>query len=209
MKKRGMFIVFEGGEGSGKSTLMANLYEHLMKSGKAVVLTREPGGSPLGDAIRQLLLQREKALSIAPMAELLLFLAARAQHLEELIRPSLKQGKIVLCDRFNDSTLAYQGGARGFDEKFIWELCSFACHNVHPHLTIYLDIDPKLGLERVTKTGVAKDRIESEDIHFHQEIRNTYHKIAKNEPKRVRLVDASRTPEEVHHQVMKLIDAYL
>ncbi len=205
MNSNGFFISFEGGDGAGKTTLIEKVYAALQARGLSVLKTRAPGGTQLGQAIRALLLH-SKEMHLAARSELLLFLADRAQHVEEVIVPALKNKAIVLCDRFNDSTVAYQGKARGFGIPLVEELCDFACHHVHPQLTLYLDIDPKLGLSRVQ---TAKDRIESEDLLFHQEIRAAYHQIAKKEPARFHLLDASLSPDAVLTQAMALIDARL
>lgn len=206
MKGKGVLITFEGGEGAGKTTLIKKLYAHLLSCGSPVIKTRAPGGTAIGQAIRSLLLDHsDQALS--KRAELLLFLADRAQHVDELIIPALKNKQIVLCDRFNDSTLAYQSGARGFEEAWVRKLCTFACNQVTPDLTLYLDLDPKIGFARVKKAGMAKDRIESETLKFHQNIRKAFHKIAKKEPKRFLILDASQSPADVFNQALEKIDA--
>lgn len=208
MKKKGTFITFEGGDGAGKTTLIDKIYKYLEKSDRDVLKTRAPGGTETGQEIRTLLLHKHDA-PLSKRAELLLFLADRAQHVDELILPALKTGKIVLCDRFNDSTIAYQGGARGFTDKFVRGLCSFACDDLEPDLTLYLDLDPKIGFERNKKAGLEKDRIESETLKFHQKIRTAFKQIAKKEPKRFIIIDASKTPEEVYSQAKEKIDALL
>lgn len=205
---KGFFITFEGGEGAGKSTLMERIFEDLSTNGFSVIKTRAPGGTKVGEAIRHLLLSKEN-MSLVPRSELLLFLADRAQHVEEVIKPALNQQKIVLCDRFNDSTIAYQGGARGFDDELVRGLCSFACDNLQPHLTIYLDLDPKIGFKRIKADGVHKDRIESETIDFHRKIREAFHKIAKKDTKRFKMIDASLSRDEVFKQAMQLINDLL
>jgi dTMP kinase len=207
-KKTGLFITFEGGDGAGKTTLINRIHQDLIQSRWAVLKTRAPGGTHLGEAIRHLLLHKQDVL-VSKRSELLLFLADRAQHVDELILPALQEGKIVLCDRFNDSTLAYQGGARGFEEQLLKKLCAFACDDLQPNLTLYLDLDPKIGFERNQKAGLAKDRIESENLKFHQRIRQAFKKIAKKEPKRFMMIDASQTPEEVYTQAKEKIDALL
>ncbi len=208
MKKKGLFITFEGGDGAGKTTLIDKIYNYLYKTDRDVVKTRAPGGTEIGKEIRNLLLHKHDAC-LAKRCELLLFLSDRAQHVDELILPALKQGKIVLCDRFNDSTIAYQGGARGFTAGLVGNLCSFACDGLQPDLTLYLDLDPKIGFERNQKAGLAKDRIESETLKFHQNIRKAFKQIAKKEPKRFIIIDASKTPEEVYTQAKEKIDALL
>lgn len=196
------FITFEGGEGAGKTTLVEKVHKALSSKGLSVFQTRAPGGSKLGSGIRELLLH--KNFPIDRKSELFLFLADRAQHVEETILPALKEGQIVLCDRFNDSTIAYQT-ARGLDEKKIREFLSFATGGLEPILTIYLDIDPNIGFQRIKKDGVTKDRIESEHLDFHQKIRETFHHIGRREPKRFHIIDASASPETVFNNAMKLI----
>lgn len=199
------FITFEGGDGAGKSTLIEKVSQYLTSQGHTVLVTREPGGCPLGVHVREILLHK-KDLTIVPRAELLLFLADRAQHVEEVIKPALAKGQIVLCDRFNDSTIAYQGGARGLDEQAVRDLCAFASANLEPTLTIYLDIDPEIALKRITRAG---DRMEKENIDFHQRIRSKFHQIAQREPKRFKLIDATPTPDVVFNHARELVNAVL
>lgn len=208
MRKKGIFITFEGGDGAGKTTLIQKVFGYLEKLDFDVFQTRAPGGTELGKEIRNLLLHKHDAL-LSQRSELFLFLADRAQHVDELILPNLKKNKIVLCDRFNDSTVAYQGGARGFKEEEVRKLCDFACDGLKPDLTLYLDLDPKIGFERAKKAGLIKDRIESETLKFHQKIRKAFKQIAKKEPKRFIMIDASKTPEEVYTQAKVKIDALL
>jgi len=203
--KKGLFITFEGGEGAGKSTLMENLFHSLKKEKRPVIQTRAPGGTPIGQEIRNLLLHGHQELG--KRTELLLFLADRAQHVDELILPALEKGQIVLCDRFNDSTLAYQGGARALSKKAVIDLCHFACHGLKPNLTIYLDLDPRIGFKR--NSAKVKDRIEAETLQFHEKIRRSFKQIAKKEPKRFFLIDASQTPSQVFQQAKERIDALL
>jgi dTMP kinase len=198
----GRFITIEGGEGSGKSTLIQRLKSHLSQQGIPVVTTREPGGSALGEAIRDLLLHNKNGLSIGATAELLLFLAARAQHLEELIRPALARGKTVICDRFNDSTIAYQGAARNLEPSQIETLCSFVSGTTTPHLTLLLDIDPLIGLERAKKSRQSMDRLESEQIAFHNRVRDAFRTLAATHPERIILIDATLTPEKVFEKAL-------
>lgn len=208
MKHKGVLITFEGGEGAGKTTLIDKIYAHLLSHSCAVLKTRAPGGTEIGKAIRSLLLDHQE-YTLSKRAELLLFLSDRAQHVDELILPALKRKEIVLCDRFNDSTVAYQSGARGFEEPWVRKLCTFACDNLKPDLTLYLDLDPKIGFARVKKAGMSKDRIESETLKFHQKIRKAFHAIAKKEPKRFLILDASCSPEDVFTQAIEKIDALL
>ncbi|MCB1111893.1 MAG: dTMP kinase [Chlamydiales bacterium] len=212
---KGLFITLEGGEGTGKTTLIKRLQNALDEEGFASVATREPGGSPLGERIRQMLLSHDPTISIGSYAELLLFLAARAQHIEEVIAPALERGEIVLCDRFNDSTIVYQGHARGLGMSAVQQLCLSACHGVVPDITLFLDVDPEIGLAR-TK-GVAKDqasegqvdRIEREEIAFHQKVREGMHLLAEQEPERVHILDASQSVDEVFQQAWSLITQQL
>jgi dTMP kinase len=203
----GLFITFEGGEGAGKTTVINNIQEKLTQKKQAVVTTREPGGSALGNQIRQWLLVRDNAIAVGQEAELLLFLAARAQHLEELIKPALMAGKIVLCDRFNDSTIAYQGAARGLGIDYVQGLCEQVCRQTLPDITFYLDIDPTVGLQRRLKeqkseaTAGELDRIESEAITFHRAVRDGFLLLARQNPSRIQVVDASKPLDHVLDQV--------
>ncbi|MBF8262627.1 MAG: tmk, partial [Parachlamydiales bacterium] len=166
--KRGLFITFEGGEGAGKSTLIDEVARQLASDGYHVVKTREPGGTHIGEHIRSLLLDHAQNRPLSAYAELCLFLAARAQQIEEIIAPALEARKIVLCDRFNDSTIAYQGVARGLGVEEVSAFCQFICHGIQPQLTLYLDIDPAVGLSRARRDqpqiagARGYDRIESE-----------------------------------------------
>lgn len=202
-----MFITFEGGEGSGKSTLIDKIEKELIKRGHQVVRTREPGGSKLGEHIRNWLLNSELKINIGKRAELLLFLADRAQHIEELIKPALEAGKVVLCDRFNDSTVAYQGSGRtmGIDE--VQEMCDLVCDGLTPDLTFFLDIDPKIGLERIGKTG--RDRLESETLDFHQRTRQGFHALARQDPERFHIIDAAKSEGQVFLSAMQRIENLL
>lgn len=201
--KKGLFITFEGGEGAGKTTLIEGIFRHLTSLGYSVLKTREPGGTKIGEQVRSLLLDnREEKLS--PYAELSLFLASRAQHIAEVIAPALQAEKIVLCDRYNDSSIAYQGIARGLGKKAVANACAFITQNLEPHLTFYLDIDPSLGMTRVQRTRV-KDRIEAEGLSFHEKIRNAYLEIQKENPKRIHLLNASLPKERVYNEAIEAI----
>lgn len=208
MPSKGTFITFEGGEGAGKTTLIERVYDALRSREADVIKTRAPGGTPLGAAIREILLHKND-FTIGKRSELLLFLADRAQHVEEIILPALEAGKIVLCDRFTDSTIAYQGGARGFGEESVKQLCTFSASGLEPDLTLYLDIEPQAGFERRGRNGFSNDRIESEQLSFHQKIRETFHKIAQKEPERFHIIDARPALEQVFQQAMELIDAII
>lgn len=189
---KGMLITFEGGDGAGKTTLLHALHQILLSEGMEVVHTRAPGGTHLGKKIRDLLLHESAEMD--ELAELFLFLADRAQLVHEVIRPALKLGKIILCDRFNDSTIAYQG-ARGLDPVKIESLCHLATGSITPDLTFYLDIDPLIGLERSEKKQGCKDRLESEMLSFHQKIRHSFLNFVSENPSRFVLLDAMLSPE--------------
>lgn len=205
-KSNGVFITFEGGEGAGKTTLIEGIFKELALAGYPVFKTREPGGTLLGEEIRTVLLHHKEP--VAPLAELSLFLASRAQHVVEKIRPALEEGKIVLCDRFNDSTIAYQGAARGLGVDKITQFCKFICDGVHPHLTLYLDIDPKLGLMRVAEQR-QQDRIEQEDLAFHETIRKAYLSIHQSDPTRFHILDASLSPRQVLEKAMNIVQPFI
>lgn len=202
-------ITFEGGDGAGKTTLIEKVYQYLEKAGHKVTRTRAPGGTKIGAEIRRLLLSKHEE-PISSRCELFLFLADRAQHVDEVIRPALDQHHIVLCDRFNDSTLAYQG-ARGFNEKMLKQLLSFASDSLIPDLTLYLDLDPKIGFQRAKagRQGQGMDRIESEALAFHRKIRTAFSKIAKREPRRFALIDAELSETQVFEHAKKKIDELL
>jgi dTMP kinase len=212
---KGHFITIEGGEGSGKSTLLQTLASHLKAAGYDVVQTREPGGSKLGEFIRGWLLEHDDSVKIGKEAELLLFLAARAQHIEERIRPAIESGKIVLCDRFNDSTIAYQGAARGLTREYVADLCIKVCGKTVPELTFFLDVDPEVGLKRtkhLQKESAAAgkfDRIESEKLSFHLQVQKAFQKLAQLEPQRIYCLDANRPQTEVFQEALRLLESRL
>ncbi len=185
-----MFITFEGPEGAGKSTALAAIADRLRPMGKTVLTTREPGAGEFGKQIRQILLHGE---DIDPKAELLLFLADRSNHVASIIRPALAEGKIVLCDRYADSTLVYQAYARGLDEGFARAGNAFATGNLIPDLTLLFDLDPSIGLARLTN----KDRLDAQPIEFHRKVREGFLKEAAAEPERWRIIDASAEPAQV------------
>jgi dTMP kinase len=198
----GFFITFEGVEGCGKTTQLHLLKEFLTARGCAVTATREPGGTPLGDSIRQLVLASRFA-SIDSKTELMLYEASRAQHMREVIGPALAKGHIVLCDRFGDATLAYQGYARGLPVEYIETLNRFITGNRSPDLTILLDCPVELGLERTreraarTGQGMTEDRFEKMDLDFHRRVRRGYLDIAQRDSIRFLIVDGSREPDAV------------
>lgn len=206
-----LFVSFEGGEGAGKTTLINHLHDFLQREGYQVVVTREPGGSRLGYQIRELLLHHGKEVKISDKAELFLFLSSRAQHVEEVIQPALSEDKIILCDRFSDSSIAYQGFARGLGMDEVEALCDYSTNGVSPHLTIYLDIDPKIGLKRalkaakVTGTKGKPDRIEAQKHQFHLLVRKAFLKLAKKHPNRIKVIDAEKTAQEVFEETLALL----
>lgn len=206
----GLFITLEGGEGAGKTTLVQKLYDELTNRGYQVVKTREPGGSRLSEHIREWLLRRDKEIKVGLNAELLLFLAARVQHLEEQILPALEFGHIVLCDRYHDSSIAYQGKARGLGMDYVEKMCTIASDNLWPDLTLYLDLSPEVGLSRTQVDGkYILDSIESEAIHFHQQVQEGFHIQAKKNPERIHSIDAHVSPEEVFHHAMQKVEQTL
>jgi len=183
----GLFITFEGGEGCGKSTQSRLLLKKLEQQSIPVVLTHEPGGTALGNEVQKTL-KRQRGSSISPQAELFLFAASRAQLVTEVIRPALKEGKVVICDRFTHSTLVYQGYGRGLDSTAIEIVNNMATGNLKPNLTILLDISPEQGLARKRS---LRDRFEREDLSFHRRVREGYLKMAAAEPDRWLVIDAS------------------
>ncbi len=192
---KGMFITFEGGEGAGKSTMIARAAEYFRQRGREVLLTREPGGTPLAEQIRKLVLGPEHE-PLAPATELLLVFAARAQHLAEKIRPALEQGKVVLCDRFTDASWAYQGGGRGQPLEFIAVLEQGVHGDRQPDLTLLLDLPVPLGLKRMQARGEV-DRIEQESLAFFERVRAMYLQRARQYPQRIVIIDASQEVEQV------------
>lgn len=210
---RGTFITFEGIEGSGKSTQISLLNDHLVKQGRAVALTREPGGTPIGDQVRRILLDPSHH-RLDATAELLLYAASRAQHLREVILPALEAGQAVLCDRFADATLAYQGHGRGLSVPVIIDLDRIVTKGLKPDLTILLDIDARTGLARARgrneRDGLhGEARFENEDIKFHGRVRDGYLLLAEQEPGRIRLVNAARAPEVIQEEVRSIVEAAL
>lgn len=204
---RGRFITLEGSEGSGKSTNLAFIHHYLQQSGIEVVLTREPGGTPLGEAIRELLLDHRNN-EMASDTELLLMFAARAQHLHELILPALEAGRWVLCDRFTDATYAYQGAGRGIAEERIALLEDWVQGELRPDLTLFLDLPVAQGLARAGERS-APDRFEREQLDFFERVRHGYLEQAARAPQRYRIVDASQPLEAVQSNLRDLLDTYL
>lgn len=199
----GVFITFEGGEGSGKSTQIRRLVRRLQTGGAAVRALREPGGTRVGEAVRGILLDPSSA-GLDPRAELLLYEAARAQLVAEVIEPALAAGEVVVCDRFYDSTTAYQGHARGLDLEEVARLNAAATAGLAPSRTLVLDLDAATGLTRAVGSGQA-DRLEAEDLSFHESVRAGFLAIAADDPQRVRVIDASGTADEVELRVWEAV----
>jgi dTMP kinase len=208
-KKRGLFITFEGSEGCGKSTQIRRLAAFLRKKGHHVFMTREPGGTPVGERVRHLLKFSKSNGGMVPEAELLLFSASRAQLVREKILPALEEGKIVLCDRFVDSTTVYQGVARKLDRNFISKLNRFATDRCRPNLTIVLDQKVEVGLSRARKKTKSRDRMESQQRSFYEAVRKGFHTLARKEPRRVKLIDSTPPIQEVSKEISNLVSRLL
>jgi dTMP kinase len=203
---RGLFITLEGGEGAGKSTSLAFVRDFLEQAGKRVLVTREPGGTPLGEKIRELLLHGRVDIHLD--TELLLMFAARAEHLVRVIRPALVEGICVVCDRFTDATYAYQGGGRGMPEDRIRALEGWVQQGLRPDLTLLLDIPVEQGLVRAGQRSTP-DRFEREKIDFFERVRNCYLAAAAAEPQRIRVIDAGRELPAVQAQLRSVLEIFL
>lgn len=198
---RGFFITLEGPDGSGKSTQLGFLVQRLRKEGYDVVESAEPGGTPIGLQIRRIVLDSANQ-ELSAKAELLLMFAARAQNVEQLILPALAQGKIVVSDRFTDSTLAYQGAARGLGSELVLQVHTIACNGLFPDLTLCIDIDTATGLARAhnrnrSRGGVDESRLDQQAVEFHRKVRHAYFELARSEPQRVKIVDGNAEPEAI------------
>ncbi len=210
--RRGVFISFEGTEGSGKTTQCRRLAQSLRTQGYEVLETREPGGTPLAEAIRKLLLTSSKskgpAESITASCESMLILAARSQHIAHVIQPALAKGTVVICDRFFDSTLAYQGYARGVDKTFLYEAQNFVTNGLQPHLTFFLDLPVKVGLARRQR---AKDqnRLDLESLSFHQCVRRGFLALGREAPTRIRTIDATQSPQAMANEIKSTTEAII
>lgn len=202
--QKGLFITFEGADGCGKTTQLNLLKEYLEKKHKNVVSTREPGAKGLGEYIRKILLNYDGEVS--NRCESFLFLADRAQNIDVIVNPAIEQGKIVLCDRHTDSTVAYQGYGRGLDINEINMLNNLATGGKKPDLTFVFDIDVETSMKRV---GSEKDRMEKAGIEFHNRVRNGYLELAKQEPNRIKVIDATKSVEEIHQDVINIINSYI
>ena len=209
----GYFITFEGIEGCGKTTQIKLLAEQIEALGHRVVLTREPGGCPIADKIRTILLDADNQ-EMCPTTELLLYAAARAQHVSEVILPALKSGSIVLCDRFTDATIAYQSCGRGIERNIIDELNALACRSLLPDLTILIDCEARTGLERARRriemaSGPREERFELEALEFHQRVRDGYLDLALKEPQRFLKIDGSSSIEHISAIIVDQIQKQL
>jgi len=201
--KKGVFLSFEGIEGTGKSTQARLLFERLREKGFDAVLTEEPGGTKIGRKIRELLLSPDHQ-EMTPLTELLLYFASRTQHLAQVIIPAVNRGAVVITDRFTDSTIAYQGYGRGIALHLLHSLDNITTEGMQPDITLLLDLDVETGLSR--NRGINKtDRIELEDIGFHKRVRNGFLELAAQQPERIKLIDASLEKEEVRKRVLDLV----
>lgn len=208
IRPRGLFITFEGPDGSGKSTQLRMLAARLREHGKKVFETAEPGGTPIGMQIRRVLLDTQNR-EMQPVTELLLMFACRAQNVDQWILPALSEGQIVLSDRFTDSTLVYQGIARGLGAELVYEVDRIACRGLTPDLTLVIDIDTETGLKRAhsrnRRTHDVETRLDEQSVSFHKQVRDAYHQLAQDEPKRVRLIDGARAADAVAEDVWQAV----
>lgn len=206
---RGIFITFEGGEGAGKTSVIARLQQELAAGGNEVLVTREPGGIPIAEQIRSIILDRAHTM-MDERTEALLYAAARRQHLVEKVLPALNDGQIVLCDRFIDSSLAYQGIARGLGMEQVWSINQFAIGDMLPDLTIYLDVAPEVGLQRIANAaGREVNRLDLESSDFHQKVRAGYLALCEKFPERIVQINAEQEPDVVYQQVLQHIGRFL
>lgn len=203
-----MFITFEGPDGSGKTTQIRLLAEWLREQGREVVLTREPGGTEIGDQIRAVLHDPSNT-AMGARAEILLYSADRAQHVAQLIQPALAAGRVVISDRYADSTLAYQGYGRGLDLGVLRTIITFATGGLAPDLTVYLDVTPEEGLQRRRLGGDEWNRLDAEALEFHQRVRDGYLKLVEQEPERWVVIDGARSVEEVEAEILTAVQEKL
>lgn len=204
----GIFITLEGTEGSGKSTQAARLAHALRAEGHAVLLTREPGGTPAAEQLRAVLLKNNSE-SLAAETEAFVILAARRQHVDHVIAPALRQGAIVICDRFVDSTLAYQGYARGLDLKTLRTMNQWATGGLAPDLTLLFDLPVATGLRRRQRDAAGQNRLDRETTRFHEQVRAGFLKLARKEPRRIKPINAARTPDRIAEAVRALVFDWL
>ncbi|AYV72833.1 MULTISPECIES: dTMP kinase [Niallia] len=206
---KGLFITLEGPEGAGKTTVIDMLLNYYQEKELQIIKTREPGGIPISEKIRNIILD-PKHIEMDARTEALLYAAARRQHLVEKVVPALNGGAIVLCDRFIDSSLAYQGYARGIDMDEIWKINQFAIGDIMPELTIYFDLDPRVGLARINNTSDREiNRLDLETIEFHERVQEGYYKVIEKFPERIIKVDASKPLEQVLEDTVDIINRFL
>ena len=205
---KNLFITFEGGEGSGKTTIIENLEKELIKRGYGVIKTREPGGSKIAEQIRNVILDVNNT-TLDIKAEALLYAASRRQHLKEVVIPALNEGKIVLCDRYIDSSLAYQGYARGIGINEVYEMNQFATDGLLPGLTVLIDLDPNKGLERIRSNHRIVNRLDLEKLSFHEKVRMGYLQVSEMFKDRIQIVDGSKCIDEVYQNVLDVLLNYL
>ncbi len=208
MALKGKFITLEGGEGCGKSTLLPRLAARLRAAGRKVLTTREPGGTDIGEQIRQVLQHRRQSVAMVSETELLLYCASRAQLIHEVILPALERGEIVLGDRFYDSTTVYQGVGRQLDLREVARIIKFAVDDCVPDLTVVIDLDPRVGLQRVRGRELF-DRMDNQSLEFYERVRRGYLDLAKREPRRVKVVDGGRSVEDVERDVWGFVERVL
>ena len=202
MKKR--FITFEGGDGTGKTTIINKLASELESLGYEILKSREPGGSKISEQIRNVILSVDNT-EMDYMTEALLYAASRRQHLVEIIKPAINSGKIVICDRYVDSSLAYQGYARGLGISEVYEINNYAIGGFFPDLTIYNDIDPEIGISRIKNNNRDMDRLDLERIDFHNQVREGYLKVSKMFPERIKVINGNQTIDEIYNEIRKII----
>jgi dTMP kinase len=206
---KGLFITVEGPEGAGKSTILTKIFNRLLQEGFNIIQTREPGGISIAEQIREVILNTGNT-EMDKRTEALLYAAARRQHLVEKVIPALEEGKIVICDRFIDSSLAYQGNARGIGMEEVMNINQFAIEDKMPDLTLYFDIDPEEGLKRIAKhNGREVNRLDLESVDFHTRVREGYQKLMKQYPDRIQVIDASQSKEAVFADAYGIVTDYL
>ncbi len=205
---KGIFITFEGTEGSGKTTIIENIQRDLTSLDYQVIKTREPGGSKISEEIRNVILNVDN-INMDAVTEALLYAASRRQHLIEVVLPNLKAGKIVLCDRYIDSSLAYQGYARGLGIDEVYQMNQFATSGLLPNLTIYIDVNPNVGLSRIKQNHRDVNRLDLENINFHDKVYNGYKLVSNKFSDRIKVIDGEKSLEEVYENVKKAILDYL
>lgn len=207
--RKGLFITVEGGEGAGKTTMLKRMEAWLEHEGYPAIVTREPGGIRIAEQIRAIVLDREN-VAMDARTEALLYAAARRQHLAEKVLPALEAGTIVLCDRFVDSSLAYQGYARGLGIDEVWQINRFAIQDAIPDLTLYFDLEPELGLKRIMENASREiNRLDLEAIDFHRRVREGYRLLAERYPERIFTIAADQPPEDVFRNVQEVITAII